>query len=90
MVAILLTWELGGGMGHLINLLPLARGLRLRGHRVVAALGDLSRAEQVFEGLGLAFFQAPVKIRPSPHAIEPQRSFAQAFSTITALAMRSN
>jgi hypothetical protein len=60
----------------LVNLLPLARGLRQRGHRVVAALRDLSRAEQVFEGLGLVYFQASVKIRPNPHAIEPQRTFA--------------
>ncbi len=76
MATILLTWELGGGMGHLINLLPLARGLRLLGNRVVAALRDLPRAEQVFGGLDLSYFQAPFKIRPGAHAIEPQRCFA--------------
>jgi UDP:flavonoid glycosyltransferase YjiC (YdhE family) len=37
MATILLTWELGAGLGHLVNLLPLARGLLQRGHRVYAA-----------------------------------------------------
>jgi MoaA/NifB/PqqE/SkfB family radical SAM enzyme len=74
MATILLAWELGGGMGHLVNLAPLARGLRQAGHRVVAALRDLSRAEGMFGGLGLLYFQAPVKTRPTPDAIQPQRS----------------
>jgi hypothetical protein len=38
MSIILLTWELGGGLGHLVNLLPLARGLSQRGNRVFAAI----------------------------------------------------
>ena len=46
MARILLTWELGGGLGHLMNLRPLAEGLTRRGHRVVAALRDLSSARQ--------------------------------------------
>jgi hypothetical protein len=74
MATIFLTWELGGGMGHLVNLAPLARGLRRAGHRVVAALRDLSRAERMFGGLGLVYFQAPVKTRPTPDLIQPQRS----------------
>jgi UDP:flavonoid glycosyltransferase YjiC (YdhE family) len=36
MSTILLTWELGGGLGHLVNLLPLARELSQRGNRVFA------------------------------------------------------
>jgi hypothetical protein len=35
---VLLSWELGGGAGHLINLLPLAKGLAARGHKVFAAM----------------------------------------------------
>jgi MoaA/NifB/PqqE/SkfB family radical SAM enzyme len=61
-------------MGHLVNLAPLARGLRHAGHCVAVALRDLSRAERMFEGLGLLYFQAPVKTRPTPDAIQPQRS----------------
>ena len=50
MGSVLLTWELGAGLGHLVNLLPLARGLAERGHRVTAMLRDLSQAEKVFTG----------------------------------------
>ncbi|MGA2618302.1 MAG: hypothetical protein ABSF26_11875 [Thermoguttaceae bacterium] len=76
MATILLTWELGGGLGHFVNLLPLARGLRGRGHRVFAALRDLSQAEQVFAGLGISYFQAPISAQPCANAIDPPRSFA--------------
>ena len=46
MPTVLLAWELGGGLGHFMNLRPLAEGLRRRGHRVVAALRDLSVARR--------------------------------------------
>ncbi|MGO8745553.1 MAG: hypothetical protein ACLQNE_06150 [Thermoguttaceae bacterium] len=75
MATILLTWELGGGLAHFVNLLPLARGLREHGHRVFAALKDLSQAEQVFAGLGLSYFQAPISIHPCPNPIDPPRTF---------------
>jgi len=75
MATILFTWELGGGLAHLIHLLPLARGLRQRGCRVAIALRDLSRAERVFAGLDLAYLQAPFKTRPSHAPIDPPRSF---------------
>jgi hypothetical protein len=45
---VFLTWELGTGLGHLIDLLPLVQGLPQRGHRVFAAMQDLSKAERVF------------------------------------------
>ena len=77
MATILLTWELGGGLGHLVNLLPLAQGLFERGHRVVAALRDLSRAEDVFRGIEVTYLQAPVINRPIFQIIEPVRNFAQ-------------
>ena len=77
MATILLTWELGGGLGHLVNLLPLAKGLFERGHRVVAALRDLSRAEDVFGGVEVTYLQAPVINRPVFQIIEPVRNFAQ-------------
>jgi hypothetical protein len=48
MARILLTWELGGGFGHLMNLRPLAIELAARGHQVFLAAGDLSRVAGVF------------------------------------------
>jgi len=76
MATVLLTWELGGGMAHLVNLLPLARGLRERGHRVFAALRHLSSAETVFGELDISYLQAPVRTGRSRRWIEPARTFA--------------
>ena len=66
MRTVLLAWEVGGGLGHLINLLPLARGLSGRGHRVVAVLRDLSKVEHVFQNIDIEILQAPKR---------PQRRF---------------
>ncbi|HEX4000857.1 MAG TPA: hypothetical protein VHX65_20080 [Pirellulales bacterium] len=61
MATILLAWELGGGLGHLMNLRPIAIELPRRGHRVFAALRDLSQAHKIFGGSGVALLQAPFK-----------------------------
>jgi UDP:flavonoid glycosyltransferase YjiC (YdhE family) len=76
MASILLTWELGGGMGHLANLAPLARGLVERGHRVTAALADLSRAHRAFAGVPVAFLQAPLRARSAGRPESQARTFA--------------
>src|SRR6266496_48209 len=44
----LLIWELGGGLGHMMNLRPLAAEMVARGHEVYLAAGDLTRAVDVF------------------------------------------
>jgi hypothetical protein len=76
MATILLAWELGGGLGHFMNLRPLAEGLSRRGHRVVAVLRDLSVARQFLVDPAADILQAPFK-----HArirdIEPTCTFAQ-------------
>ena len=76
MATILLTWELGGGLGHLVNLLPFAEGLQARGHRVIAALRDLSSVERIFGHKGVSWFQAPIKTKKSANHVSPTRSFA--------------
>jgi UDP:flavonoid glycosyltransferase YjiC (YdhE family) len=60
MARILLTWELGGGSGHLASLSALADALRARGHEVTLALKDLSRAERFLPGATYTVLQAPV------------------------------
>lgn len=45
MPTILFAWELGANLGHITTIGPIAHELRRRGHRVLAALRDLSRAE---------------------------------------------
>lgn len=76
MATVLLTWELGGGLGHLMKLLPVARGLRERGHHVVAALCDLSCANKVFRGVNVVCLQAPIKTRVVGPRFDPPRTFA--------------
>jgi hypothetical protein len=76
MKTIFLAWELGGGLGHLTNLLPLVEGFHKQGHRVVAALKDLSAAPRLFAGLDVAYLQAPHKTRKADRPIEPPRTFA--------------
>ncbi len=76
MATVLLSWELGSGLGHLMRLLPLARGLCQRGHRVVAALRDLSRAGNVFGGLNVVCLQAPIKTHVGAGRFDPPRTFA--------------
>jgi hypothetical protein len=75
MATVLFTWELGGGLGHLATMAPVVRWLRERGHCVVAALRDLSRARQVL-GTEIDLYQAPVRTRPAGEWIDPPRTFA--------------
>ena len=61
MADVLLTWELGAGMGHVVQLRVLADALIQRGHRVTAAVQDLMTASRVFQGSGVRLMQAPYK-----------------------------
>jgi Ca2+-binding RTX toxin-like protein len=56
---IFLTWELGGGLGHMMQLAPSARGLVKRGHKVYVALRDVGAAEAAFAGSGVCYLEAP-------------------------------
>lgn len=60
MARILFAWELGGNFGHLGQLLPLASQLQARGHEVVFALRDVTRAEVMLGTRGFAYLQAPL------------------------------
>ncbi|MHB1036577.1 MAG: glycosyltransferase [Pirellulales bacterium] len=75
MATILLNWELGAGLGHLVNLWPLAKGLCERGHRVVSALRDLSYVERVFAGLDVRCLQAPLRSGRLANHVAMPRSF---------------
>ena len=76
MSTVLIAWELGAGLGHLVQLLPLAHGLARRGHRVFVALRDLSKAEQVFGARAVSFLQAPYKAGPPRSMVRPCVTFA--------------
>jgi UDP:flavonoid glycosyltransferase YjiC (YdhE family) len=76
MATILLAWELGGGLGHLMKLRPLADVLSQRGHRVVAVVRDLSSARRLLPSPEVVILQAPIKHQRTPE-IEPTCTFAQ-------------
>ena len=64
MANVLLTWELGFGMGHLIPHLPLLNALESRGHQVFFAVKDLSPIPEVLNNSGVQCLQAPLR---APH-----------------------
>jgi hypothetical protein len=82
MATILLTWELGGGLGHLYPLSLLGRELVRRGHRVVAALRETQHAARVFAVSQIALLQAPAKRSGGGNRFEPPRSYAHLLHNI--------
>jgi len=75
MGTVLVTWELGGGLGHIVRLMPVLRGLRRRGHSVWLASRDLSRVGAALDEIGVDYVQAPLKLPGGTHAIKTLRSF---------------
>ena len=57
---VLFCWELGAGLGHMMQILPLARDLAAKGHTVYVALREVAAATAVFGGAGVRFLQAPL------------------------------
>lgn len=77
---ILIAWELGGGLGHLVRLFPLVVKLREYGYRVYLASRDLSRARNLFQGVDLQLIQCPVKTVRSLDRIEVPRTLTHILS----------
>jgi hypothetical protein len=73
---ILLTWELGGGWGHLATLRPLASAFAFRGHTLTAALRDASNAHDVFKGLDIVTRPVPSVEHVPRQLLRPSASFA--------------
>jgi UDP:flavonoid glycosyltransferase YjiC (YdhE family) len=64
MARILMTWELGGGYGHLAPLLALARPLKDAGHEIAFAVRDVAAAEAVLGESGIPYYPAPANFFP--------------------------
>src|SRR5213075_2803526 len=62
MANVVFAWELGGGLGHLTQMLPLAQGIVGQGHRVAAVVRNPAKAAEVFGDLAVELFQSPVKM----------------------------
>lgn len=68
MATVLIAWELGGNRGHVMSLMPIARNLQRRGHRVCMAVRSLEFVPDEF-AKEIVFLQAPLWLRP-PEAPE--------------------
>ena len=81
MATILLTWELGGGSGHVIELMPIASSLIQRGHRVFAAMRNLSRAASVLRR-EVQYLQAPIRLGTVRKEIVPPMTLAHILNNV--------
>lgn len=68
MSRILCCWEIGSGFGHLFRLFPLVEALQRKGHQVIVAAPEVSRAVHIFDHLDIS----PL---PSPARQAPQKNF---------------
>jgi hypothetical protein len=76
MSTILITWELGGALGHLTPLAPIVQALSAEGHQIFAAVRDLTHIDTIFANLGVRYVQCPIKLSPASPLIETPRTFA--------------
>ena len=74
MATFLCAWEMGGGLGHLMRLRPIAEQLVQLNHRVVFAVQNLPRSRFLIEA-GFECVQAPV-LKPLS-GVSPPNSMAQ-------------
>jgi UDP:flavonoid glycosyltransferase YjiC (YdhE family) len=61
MARILFTWELGGGMGHILPYASIFKALESKGHELVFILKDLRRVNLIRGIVNAVCFQAPLK-----------------------------
>jgi UDP:flavonoid glycosyltransferase YjiC (YdhE family) len=82
MARILFAWELGGGLGHVASMLPVARELKSRGHEVVIAVRNVLSAATVFEGTGLSFVQCPYQTWKVPVLFRRLQTYAHILHSV--------
>jgi hypothetical protein len=73
---ILLAWELGAGLGHLMPMRLLAAALRQRGQRVYLALRDLQSAHTALGAESHELLQAPLLLGQPLRPLRVQASYA--------------
>ena len=82
MAKVLLTWELGGGSGHFVNLQPFACGLAAAGHTVSTASANLRKGPDLLAGKAVTYLQAPYKADVPRNVIRIARTFADILHNI--------
>lgn len=86
MSRILLVWQLGGNLGHIMPLRTLGRGLRARGHHMKFAFDDTRGAAQLIAE-GFPFVQAPILHSDNP-VLRGTRSATRTWFAIAGSPMR--
>lgn len=74
-------WELGHGMGHIMPLRMVAEQLLARGHRLTFIVRDVAVAERALEGLDVRWLQAP-KVTYRPWELTRTDCFSQLLGNI--------
>lgn len=82
MTKILITWELGGGLGHLTPMLALAEHMQNKGHQVALASRDLFTAGSLFQSLPITFYQAPHRVEPFKSYFDPPVTYGNLLHNI--------
>jgi hypothetical protein len=59
MGTVLFTWELGGGLGHLMLISPIAKALLAGGHRVVLAVKDVAATRRCLGDCNIELLATP-------------------------------
>jgi UDP:flavonoid glycosyltransferase YjiC (YdhE family) len=73
----LLGWELGGGLGHVGTLVPVARALQREGHQAMLALRDLRPLSIIPAGAGTPVLQAPCCIHNYDGLADPPLNYTE-------------
>lgn len=74
MAHVVMCWELGGDLGHVARLRPLAEALSSRGHRVSFILRETVAAERLLDPGRYSWLQAPLQAVPVSPACVPTRN----------------
>src|SRR5580765_5727007 len=74
MARIVMCWELGGDLGHVARMKPLAEALAARGHEVTFIVRETLPAERLLDPKRFRWLQAPYQTEPVQPLMEA-RSF---------------
>jgi hypothetical protein len=70
---VLVVWELGANLGHLLRLLPVIKALKVRGHEVALAVPDPAQARLLLQMPDVECTACPM-VRPRGESAGPQRA----------------
>ena len=77
MARIVMCWELGGDLGHIARMKPLAETLHARGHRVSFIVRETIGAERLLDPAKFAWLQAPIQTEAVRPGKVPTLNFSQ-------------